>query len=73
MCMGGSLVTPRSQALKAQKCCEEIQVQWTVWILFWAWGAGCSVPQQDGGLMYMLPDHTVQQGVHITGGPGSSL
>lgn len=44
-----------------------------VWILFWAQVAGCSVPQQDRGLTYMLPNHSVQQGVHVSGSPGGGL
>lgn len=43
------------------------------WVLFWAWVAMCSVPEQDRGLLYMLPDHTVQYGVYIPGSPGSGL
>ena len=75
---GGSLVTAGASTRPGSKGKE---VQWgrdksTVegaWVLFWAWVAMCSVPQQDRGLLYMLPDHTVQYGVYIPGSPGSCL
>lgn len=36
-------------------------------------GGWHSVPQQDSGLLHMLPDHTIQQSVYISGCLGSSL